>query len=268
MKPTTHDGYDKAFNLKVRAACLHLLTFVGDLKDELVIVGGLVPTLLTQNQPVAEAHVGTMDLDVGLSVAVLNDERYEALSDRLARAGFAPDSNAQGNLTRHRWIHQGSGVQVDFLIQTNTKAGKLQNLTASLAAIQADAVELAFLDRVEVELSGETLNSDTATRRLWVCGPSAFVAMKAIAFGNRNEPKDAYDLVYVLRECEPEPPTALCAHEVFQDALGRLASDFATLDSHGCKRAASFIGNESDELLADIVGVVGDFIGKAGLLNS
>lgn len=264
MKPTTRDGYDKVFGLKVQAACLHLLTFVGDLKDELVIVGGLVPTLLTQNQQVEEVHVGTMDLDVGLSVAVLTEERYEALAQRLTRAGFAPDSNAKGNLTRHRWNHQLSGVKVDFLIQTSTDAGKLQNMTASLAAIQVDAIELAFLDRVEVELSGETLNHDKATRRLWVCGPSAFVAMKAIAFGNRNEPKDAYDLVYVLRECQPRPSSALCTHTVFRNALERLASDFATLDSHGCKRAASFLGNESDELLADIVGMVADYIQKAG----
>ena len=32
-----------------------------------------------------------------------------------------------------------------------------------------------------------------------MCGPGAFVVLKALAFRDRGEPKDAYDLVYVLR---------------------------------------------------------------------
>jgi hypothetical protein len=58
---------------EVGATCLYVATKLGDLMDELVVVGGLVPSLLIdqQNLPAgADAHVGTTDLDVGMTVAL------------------------------------------------------------------------------------------------------------------------------------------------------------------------------------------------------
>ena len=81
----------------VRRTCLYMATKLGDLLDEIVVAGGLVPYLLDngqENLPVGlEPHAGTMGLDLGLAVAVLNRE----LGDRLRDAGFEPDVNAQGN---------------------------------------------------------------------------------------------------------------------------------------------------------------------------
>lgn len=37
------------------------------------------------------------DLDLGLSLALLDDERYAEISDRLGREGFEPDTNDAGN---------------------------------------------------------------------------------------------------------------------------------------------------------------------------
>jgi len=53
----------------VRATCLYVATRLGDLMDDVVVVGGLVPSLLIDQAALPEgtpAHVGTMDLDVGL----------------------------------------------------------------------------------------------------------------------------------------------------------------------------------------------------------
>jgi len=50
----------------------------GYLLDELVVVGGLVPSLLIPEKSVPrgeDIHVGTMDLDLGLSLALLDAER-------------------------------------------------------------------------------------------------------------------------------------------------------------------------------------------------
>lgn len=47
--------------------------------DDLVIVGGLVPSLTIDQQarpPETDLHVGTMDLDVGLQLALLDEGRY------------------------------------------------------------------------------------------------------------------------------------------------------------------------------------------------
>lgn len=107
-KPRTAAGYAGGQVANVRATCLYLATKLGDLLDELVIVGGLVPTLLIDQAGAdAEKHVGTLDLDVGMQVAILDNRRYEALTERLRAAGFGPDANEKGNQTRQRWRIDG-----------------------------------------------------------------------------------------------------------------------------------------------------------------
>ena len=90
-KPTTAAGYGGGQTEFVRATCLYVATKLGDIMDELVVVGGLVPSLLVNQQVLptgADSHVGTMDLDIGLAVAVLEDGRYRTLAERLRNAGF------------------------------------------------------------------------------------------------------------------------------------------------------------------------------------
>jgi hypothetical protein len=104
-KPTTAGGYHSEQSDLVRATCLYVATKLGDLMDDLVVVGGLVPSLLVHQEGLAEGadpHVGTMDLDVGLSVALLDQGRYRTITERLRRAGFSQDVNEEGNPTLSR----------------------------------------------------------------------------------------------------------------------------------------------------------------------
>ena len=51
-----------------------------------------------ENLPLGlEPHAGTMDLDMGLALAILKNERYQELGRRLRDAGFEPEVNDQGN---------------------------------------------------------------------------------------------------------------------------------------------------------------------------
>lgn len=45
-KPATADGYTEAQLELVRSLCLHVAVKLGDLMDDLVVVGGLAPSLL------------------------------------------------------------------------------------------------------------------------------------------------------------------------------------------------------------------------------
>ncbi len=76
-KPTTASGNTPGHLELVRATCLYVATKLGDLMDELVIVGGLTPSLLINQMNLpegADSHMGTADLDVGLTVALLDEE--------------------------------------------------------------------------------------------------------------------------------------------------------------------------------------------------
>lgn len=67
-KPTIASQYPSGQTARIRATCLLLATRLGDLMDDLVVVGGLVPSLLIDQEPLpgASLHTGTMDLDLGL----------------------------------------------------------------------------------------------------------------------------------------------------------------------------------------------------------
>ncbi len=69
-KPATAAGYPPEWVAHTRAACLYVATILGDLLiEDLVRVGGLVPSLLIVQDPLPTGvplHAGTMDLDLGL----------------------------------------------------------------------------------------------------------------------------------------------------------------------------------------------------------
>lgn len=110
-------------------------------------------------------HVGTLDVDLGLAIGILNEQRYHEVCERLRSAGFHPDKNDQGNETNQRWkIETGQGdVTVDFLIPPTNQgdnAGTLRNLEKGFAAIITQGLDLAFRDREIISLDGTTILSE------------------------------------------------------------------------------------------------------------
>ena len=278
-KPSTSDGYDIEQLDIVHRTCLYMATRLGDLLDEIVVVGGLVPYLLVdqENLPSGlEPHVGTMDLDMGLAVAILNCERYRELGRRLRDAGFEPDVNDQGNRRLQTWT-AGTPypVTVDFLIppiEDTDKGGELRHFESDLAAIVTPGLELAFKDRLWKELSGYTPAGARAARKVPVCGPGAFTVLKALAFGSRAENKDAYDLFYVwsgvgvLEVAESLAP--LQPNTCIDDALSVIERDFCHHDGLGPIGTARFITQELDEnVQADVVGYAQALLRSMGQLR-
>ncbi|MBK7397238.1 MAG: nucleotidyl transferase AbiEii/AbiGii toxin family protein [Myxococcales bacterium] len=247
-----------------------MATKLGDLSDEIVVVGGLVPSLLIDQESIGQRHVGTADLDIGLSVAVFHEERYQALSDRLRQAGFAPDTNERGQPTRQRWqIYGPPKVTVDFLIPPtgpDDKPGHLKNIESDFAAVIVPGLRIALLDRQLIMLEGPTIRGERGRRAVWVCGPAAFVVMKALALHLRGENKDAYDLTYLLRfgpslEVVAKQLTLMKDEPEVREGLGYLREAFATSDSIGPRRAAEFLlGEPNDAEEADAYGVVQDLL--------
>ena len=58
---------------------------------------------------------------------------------------------------------------------------------------------MAAREARRVRIEGKTIFGEKAAREVWVCGPGAFVVLKALAFLGRGENKDAYDLYYLVR---------------------------------------------------------------------
>ncbi len=101
-KPRTAAEYQPEQMARVRATCLYLATKLGDLMDDLVVVGGLAPSLLidqTRLPEGASAYVGTMDLDLGLAFAVVVfGGRQHAPGNRRSYGG--PAAHSAGGAAR------------------------------------------------------------------------------------------------------------------------------------------------------------------------
>lgn len=280
-KPRQRSGYSVEEFEQVKSACLTVAVTLGAYLDDVCIVGGLVPALLIDTTRDADTeddpHPGTNDLDVGLALAVLDDERYAEISARLRAEGFTPDTNAAGNQTVQRWRLGDLKVTVDFLMppaSDQDERVRVQNLEADFGALITPGLQLAFDERVDVELDGHTLHGEPVRRTIPVCGPAAFVVLKALAFGDRAEPKDAYDLVYVIRHT-PGRGHAIAqrladhadAHRpIVVRSLDLLARDFDATDELGPTRAARFTiaepapPDELDNAAADAHGYVEDLL--------
>lgn len=186
-KPKHASDYESEQVELVRAMCLYVATKLGDMMDDLLIVGGLMPSLIIDHEhrgEDAEPHVGTNDLDVGLQVALLNEGRYRQLAERLRDAGFEMAKNDAGNPTRQRWaIANAERVTIDFLIQPTLegdKGGKLRDLEPDFAAIIATGLRCAFRDRKKVTLDevkpGQVRLGESVPAR--VAQPSGFASIR------------------------------------------------------------------------------------------
>ena len=273
-KPTTAAGYPRDQVARVKATCLYLATKLGDIMDELVVVGGLVPSLLIDQEHLPEKvapHVGTLDLDLGLAFALVGEQRYQEVTDRLTQAGFQSDVNDEGIQTRQRWRISDPPVTVDFLIEPenkHAKPGSLFSLTKDWAAIVAPGLHLAFRDNRLIKLTGFTIAGEKASRDIRVCGAGAYIVLKALAFRIRGENKDAYDLFYLLRNYGNGVPDVaallnpLLSDEVTQKALEHLSEDFLDPECIGPRRVAEFLyGRPDPETQADAMGFVRQLLG-------
>ena len=274
MTFTTIADYTPEMTRRIRDATLTVATILGDYIEDIVVVGGLVPSLLippTELPAGAENHAGTMDLDLGLDLAILDGQRYKGIAERLRGTGFFPDTKEGGNEVRQRWTHgQDSSVKIEFLIppvDQESGPGRLQSLEQDLAAFITDGLEIAFQNRVKVRLESTTLFGESVSRKIPVCNPGAFVVLKALAFKNRGDFKDAYDLYYLTRNYGKGVEEVAAYLDPFvetrpgQVAIDILKEDFLDERAIGPMRVARFTyGAENSDMQADVVGFISDLL--------
>lgn len=257
----TAEGLDEC-----RRTCLQVAVDLGEFLDDVVLVGGLVPALLVDDAPIAahrrsgERHPGSLDVDLALRFALLDEDRYRPLIEQLRARGYQPVPNDRGNPRAFKWRNaaHGGGVDIDFLMDDDLLDGdrRILHMGDAFGALRARGVELAFEDFEVRTLEGVNFDGATCVRELRVCGPAAYLVLKVIAFRNRAEEKDAYDLFYVIPQTLEEQRRVAARLQSWRDrpavehALGLLAEDFAAPQSTGALAAERFIEATPDSGIA------------------
>ena len=217
-KPATADGYTEAQTLACEQALVNLLRGFGTLKGTIRLVGGLVPRYLTppQDDPFVPAHAGTQDVDMVLNLQVLADEgAYSTLAEQLRVLKFERARNAAGAPVSWRWqrtVGEHRHVVVEFLQDPLDE--RVDQRVGTVPAEGISAVRIPHCGVVhqwyrEIEITAELFDGGgKATEVVRHADLVAFILLKALACGQRNEPKDVGDLLHVLRYAGPLEETA------------------------------------------------------------
>jgi hypothetical protein len=249
--------YDPVLRSKLQGEAARIIRAFGFAGAHVIIIGGLVPSLLVPDVEVGlEPHIGTTDLDLCLSVALVegNVGAYDRLEKCLRDAGFEM-AKENGQSISWRWIGgKGAQVTVEFFCSTadGREPGRLYRpggvVGGRLSAIALATGALIDRDFRVVELDVDLPEGGGRTKQHFrVAGPAAYIAAKADALRTRTKNKDAYDVVW-LSECWPGGQPAL-ATEIRKSSiyaelgptLDIIREEFATIDAAGAIKYGRFM---------------------------
>lgn len=218
-KPATLDGYRDDCTLGCERVLVTLLRGMGPWRDSVHLVGGLTPRyLVPARPPVVPAHAGTLDVDIVVDLQILADtEAYHTLEENLKRMGFERAENEQGVKLSWRWqtrTEHGALMVLELLADAPQIAGgRVQPLPTegTISALNIPHSSIVFDLYQVAEIRAELLGGNgVATERVKHADIVSFTCLKAFAFDQRCERKDAHDLVYCI-EHAPEGMDAVVA---------------------------------------------------------
>lgn len=256
-----YDEYDEAMTERCERALITLIGDLGPWGDRIYLAGGLAPRYLVGRLPEdARAHVGTTDVDlvIGLALGDETPETYRTLQENLKKSGFK-----QGEPS-FQWTREveGLSVRIEFLCETDqVEPGRIfkpkgEYAGAKFAAFNIRGAQLVREDFIECELEGERLDGGGRSKvTVRVANILTYTVLKILAFQDRHDNKDAYDLVFTLLNADEGPERAgirahesgVAGHEQVEEALRLLEERFADVDQDGPSAYAGFLARSGDE---------------------
>lgn len=221
-KPATFDGYSDEYTRDCERVLVTLLRGLGPWKESVCLVGGLTPRYLVKARPPAvPAHAGTMDVDIVIDLQILADtEAYHTLEENLKKMGFERAENDKQQKLSWRWqtrTEHGALMVLELLADApEVSGGKVQPLPTegTISALNIPHSSIVFDLHQVTEIEAELLGGDgIAVERIKHANLVGFTCLKAFAFDQRFERKDAHDLIYCL---EHAPEGAEAVAQIFR----------------------------------------------------
>ena len=224
-KPRSIDGYTAQVTDACERVLVTLLRGLGPWKELVYLIGGLAPRyLVTARPPQVPRHAVTGDVDVVVDFTILTDtEAYRTLEDNLRAMGFERAENDRGQKQSWRWkaaIEGGAVMILEFLADAPAlSGGRVTELPTegNVTAINIPHASMVFDHHRVTPITAELLNGGgRTTEEVRHADIVSFTCLKAFAYDQRHEPKDAHDLVYCL---EHHDGGLAAARDAFRAAL-------------------------------------------------
>ena len=210
-KPQTIGGYATPVTEACERVLVTLLRGLGPWKESVFLVGGLAPRyLVTARPPKVPRHAGTGDVDVVVDMGLLTDMKaYATLEENLLTMKFERAENEKGDKVSWRWqtkVDGGATLILEFLADApNLSGGRVTELPtdSQVSAINIPHASMVFDLHEKKEITAELLNGGGRTTEVVRHADIvSFTCLKAFAFHQRFERKDAHDLVYCIENYE------------------------------------------------------------------
>lgn len=206
-KPATRDAYNDQYTLDCERVLVTLLRGLGPWKESVYLVGGLTPRyLVAERPPVVPAHAGTLDVDIVIDLQILADtDAYHTLEDNLKKMGFERAENDAGKKLSWRWqarTEHGALIVLELLADApDIAGGKVRPLPTdgTISALNIPHSSIVFdlyqVTKIQADLLG---GNGVATEKVKHANLVSFTCLKAFAYDQRYERKDAHDLIYCI----------------------------------------------------------------------
>lgn len=277
-KPRTADDYDGEITAASRSALAELMTVLGSYRKALVLIGGWAPYLILEvfgeraafDPGAFEAtvfdtgfvHVGSIDIDLVVDPAIIDEERYATIVELLLDRGYEaiPDSRYQ---FEKQIAPPGGGpphpIRVDFLtprpLPGEGRKRRHRAVQRDLEARTLAGAEVALAHWFWYELEAALPGGGQARTRLKVSDVVGTLALKGLAIGDRYAEKDADDIYAVCAHFRGGPAGVVAAlkdaldDEIVRRGVAAIAEEFRARDAEGPTWVATFLGAASgDEL--------------------
>lgn len=232
-----------------KAVLLELVHLLGEIKDEMVIIGGWTPTFILPRSD--DPHVGSLDIDVALDFSKIPDDTYQTILKAFLKRGYTQNKEQLFRFFRKVKIEGADPVNVEVDLMAGeyggTGKGHRTQKVQDVRARKARGCDLAFDATVTVTLDGNLPDGGKDTASFKVAGIVPFLVMKGMAMYERMKEKDAYDIYYCV-EHFPGGVEGLAAdfksfikNKLVIEGLGKIRSKFASVEHIGPKWVADFL---------------------------
>ncbi len=253
-----------------KSVLLELVHLFGEIKDEMVIIGGWVPTFLfpRPDEPQAkgmfdsatfdpaifdtdEPHIGSLDIDVALDFSKIPDDTYQTILKAFLKRGYTQDKEQPFRFFRKVKIEGAESVSVEVDLMAGeyggTSKGHRTQKVQDIRVRKARGCDLAFDSSITVTLEGELPDGGKNKVSFKVAGFVPFLVMKGMAMFDRMKEKDAYDIYYCV-EHYSGGVEGLAAefmphikNKLITEGLEKIRSKFASIEHIGPKWVADFL---------------------------
>lgn len=252
---TLSEGYSDETTELVRKVLMDVWQICGEYKDEMVLIGGLVPSLTMSNAE--DPHVGTLDIDLALDAeALAQDNQYATLVELLTQNEYklAEESSKKFQLIKTITNENGQEINIviDFLRPRNIELEKNKPpVLDNFVTLKGSAVDLAIKYKTTHTIKAIDLDGFQNTVHVSVCTIPGFIAMKGHAMNGRKKPKDAYDIYYCVKyyELGVEKLAEECKNILHEDSAIEgytfIREKFEQVESFGPQNVALFMTNKT-----------------------